>query len=78
MVKVPGTPEGIPAIRQLLEDGLNINITLLFAQSAYEQVAEAYPGGSRGARAQGSGHQPLCERGQFLRQPHRHAGRFQG
>jgi len=42
MIKVPATPEGIPAIRQLLEDGLNINITLLFAQSAYEQVAEAY------------------------------------
>ncbi len=44
MIKVPGTPEGIPAVRQLLEDGLNINITLLFAQSAYEQVAEAYLG----------------------------------
>jgi transaldolase / glucose-6-phosphate isomerase len=42
MIKVPATPEGIPAIRQLLEDGININITLLFAQSAYEQVAEAY------------------------------------
>jgi transaldolase / glucose-6-phosphate isomerase len=42
MVKVPATKEGVPAIRQLLEDGLNINITLLFAQSAYEQVAEAY------------------------------------
>jgi transaldolase / glucose-6-phosphate isomerase len=42
MVKVPATPEGIPAIRQLLEEGLNINITLLFAQSAYELVAEAY------------------------------------
>jgi transaldolase/glucose-6-phosphate isomerase len=42
MVKVPATPGGIPAIRQLLEDGLNINITLLFAQSAYEKVAEAY------------------------------------
>jgi transaldolase / glucose-6-phosphate isomerase len=42
MVKVPATPEGIPAIRQLLEDGLNINITLLFAQSAYEKVAEGY------------------------------------
>jgi transaldolase / glucose-6-phosphate isomerase len=42
MVKVPGTPEGVPAIRQLLEDGLNINVTLLFAQSAYEQVAEAF------------------------------------
>jgi transaldolase/glucose-6-phosphate isomerase len=42
MVKVPATPAGIPAIRTLLEEGLNINITLLFAQSAYEQVAEAY------------------------------------
>ena len=42
MIKVPATLEGIPAIRQLLEEGLNINITLLFAQSAYEQVAEAY------------------------------------
>jgi len=42
MVKVPATPAGIPAIRTLLEEGLNINITLLFAQSAYEKVAEAY------------------------------------
>jgi transaldolase len=42
MIKVPGTKEGLPAIRQLLEEGLNINITLLFAQSTYEQVAEAF------------------------------------
>ena len=42
MIKVPATTEGIPAIRQLLEEGININITLLFAQSAYEQVAEAF------------------------------------
>jgi transaldolase/glucose-6-phosphate isomerase len=42
MIKIPATPEGIPAIRQTLEDGLNINITLLFAQSRYEQVAEAF------------------------------------
>jgi len=42
MVKVPATPAGIPAIGTLLEEGLNINITLLFAQSAYERVAEAY------------------------------------
>jgi len=42
MIKIPATTEGIPAIRQALEDGININITLLFAQSAYEQVAEAY------------------------------------
>src|SRR5260370_3619134 len=42
MIKVPGTKECIPAIRQLLEEGININITLLFAQSAYAQVAEAF------------------------------------
>ena len=42
MIKVPGTNECVPAIRQLLEEGLNINITLLFAQSAYEAVAEAF------------------------------------
>jgi transaldolase / glucose-6-phosphate isomerase len=42
MIKVPATKECIPVIRQLLEDGINVNITLLFAQSAYEQVAEAF------------------------------------
>jgi transaldolase / glucose-6-phosphate isomerase len=42
MIKVPATQEGVPVIRQLLEDGVNVNITLLFAQSAYESVAEAY------------------------------------
>ena len=42
MIKIPATPEGLPAIRQTLEEGLNINITLLFAQARYEEVAEAY------------------------------------
>jgi transaldolase/glucose-6-phosphate isomerase len=42
MIKIPATPQGLPAIRQALEEGININITLLFAQSAYEQVAEAF------------------------------------
>ncbi len=42
MIKVPGTPAGVPAVRQLISDGININITLLFAQSAYEAVAAAY------------------------------------
>jgi len=45
MIKVPGTPEGIPAIRKLLGEGMNINVTLLFAQEVYEQVAEAYIAG---------------------------------
>jgi transaldolase / glucose-6-phosphate isomerase len=45
MIKVPGTAEGIPAIRQLISEGININVTLLFAQDVYEKVAEAYIGG---------------------------------
>lgn len=45
MVKVPGTPEGLPAIRQLTSEGININVTLLFSQAVYLQVAEAYIAG---------------------------------
>ena len=45
MVKVPATPAGIPAIRHLIGRGLNINITLLFSVSVYEQVVEAYIAG---------------------------------
>jgi transaldolase/glucose-6-phosphate isomerase len=45
MVKVPGTEAGAPAIRTLIEDGLNINVTLLFSLHAYQQVAEAYVAG---------------------------------
>ena len=42
MIKVPATPEGLPAIRDLISDGINVNITLLFAQAVYEDVVEAY------------------------------------
>ncbi|MDZ4837082.1 MAG: bifunctional transaldolase/phosoglucose isomerase [Candidatus Melainabacteria bacterium] len=45
MVKVPGTPEGIPAVKRLIAEGLNINVTLLFATDAYKEVAEAYISG---------------------------------
>jgi len=45
MIKVPGTAEGLPAIRQLIGEGININVTLLFAQEVYEKVAEAYIAG---------------------------------
>jgi len=45
MIKVPGTAEGIPAIRQLISEGININVTLLFAQEVYEKVAESYIAG---------------------------------
>jgi len=42
MIKVPATPEGIPAFRQLISEGINVNVTLLFSQAVYEQVAQAY------------------------------------
>ena len=42
LVKIPGTAEGLPAIEQLLGEGININITLLFAIERYAQVANAY------------------------------------
>ena len=42
MVKVPATPEGIPAIRQLTAEGISINVTLLFSQGEYEKVARAF------------------------------------
>jgi transaldolase/glucose-6-phosphate isomerase len=45
MIKVPGTAEGLPAIRQLISDGINVNVTLLFAQEVYEKVADAYIAG---------------------------------
>ncbi len=45
MVKVPATPAGIPAIRQLTGRGVNVNITLLFSVNVYEQVVDAYISG---------------------------------
>ena len=42
MIKVPGTPAGVAAIEALLADGINVNVTLLFARDAFEAVAEAH------------------------------------
>lgn len=42
LIKIPATPEGIPAIRQALSEGININITLIFSMENYRQVADAY------------------------------------
>jgi transaldolase / glucose-6-phosphate isomerase len=45
MIKIPGTAEGLPAIRQAISEGINVNVTLLFAQDVYEKVAEQYISG---------------------------------
>src|SRR5215831_5453418 len=42
MIKVPATPEGIPAIEELIASGINVNVTLLFSMSHYEAVVRAY------------------------------------
>jgi transaldolase/glucose-6-phosphate isomerase len=42
MIKVPSTPEGIPAVETLIGEGVNVNITLMFSMAHYEAVAEAY------------------------------------
>lgn len=53
MIKVPATLEGLPAIRQLISEGININITLLFGLPRYRQVAEAYLAGLEARAGQG-------------------------
>ena len=53
MIKVPATAEGIPAIVQLIGKGINVNVTLLFAQETYELVAEAYLTGLEQLTARG-------------------------
>jgi len=53
MIKIPGTPEGLPAIEQAIYEGINVNITLLFAVEAYERVVEAYLKGLERRQAEG-------------------------
>jgi transaldolase / glucose-6-phosphate isomerase len=53
MIKVPGTSAGLPAIRDLIGEGINVNITLLFGQQVYEKVVEAYLSGLEALAAKG-------------------------
>jgi transaldolase/glucose-6-phosphate isomerase len=53
MIKVPATEAGLPAIRALTAEGINVNITLLFGQDAYEKVVEAYISGLEALAARG-------------------------
>jgi transaldolase len=48
MIRIPGTPEGVPAIEQALYEGINVNVTLMFAVSPYGAVVPQYPAGSAG------------------------------
>ena len=53
MVKVPGTDQGTPAIKTLIAEGMNINVTLLFSQQAYKDVAEAFIAGLEDYKSRG-------------------------
>lgn len=53
LVKIPATPEGIPAIRRLLAEGISVNITLIFSLDRYREVMEAYLGGMEEYHASG-------------------------
>jgi Transaldolase/Fructose-6-phosphate aldolase len=66
MIKVPGTPEGIPAIRELIAEAINGNVTLLFAQDAYERAAEAYIAGLEALVARGGEPAPVASVASFF------------
>ncbi len=53
MIKVPGTAAGIPAVRALIGEGINVNVTLLFSVAAYQAVVDAYMGGLEDFAARG-------------------------
>ena len=53
MIKIPGTVEGAKAIQQAIYEGINVNVTLLFAVEAYERVAEAFLTGLERRQAEG-------------------------
>ncbi len=75
MIKVPATDEGIPAIEQLISEGININVTLLFALESYERVANAYINGIEKLVARGGNPGKVASVASFfIGQPHRRPG----
>ncbi|KAA3658617.1 MAG: transaldolase [Chloroflexi bacterium] len=66
MIKVPATPEGIPAIRELIAAGINVNITLMFSMAHYEAVAEAYIQGLKQLLANGGDPQKVASVASFF------------
>ena len=66
MIKVPATPEGIPAIEQLISEGINVNVTLIFSRDVYEQVADAYIRGLEWVAAAGGDVRKLASVASFF------------
>ncbi len=74
MIKIPGTPEGVPAITDVIAAGINVNVTLLFSTEQYEAAADAYIAGIERRVAGRAAGRPRRVGRQRLRQPHRHRG----
>ena len=74
MIKIPGTPEGVPAIEEAIYEGINVNVTLLFAVEAYREIAEAYIRGHGAPQGRGQA-LDVHSVASLLRQPRRHRGR---
>ena len=66
LIKIPATPAGIPAIRQSLTDGLNINITLIFSLDNYREVTEAYLSALEARRAAGKDNSRIASVASFF------------
>src|SRR6202042_1972849 len=52
-IKIPATPEGVPAIEQALAEGISVNVTLIFSLQRYAEVIDAFMSGLERARAAG-------------------------
>ena len=63
MIKVPATPEGLPAFEELISEGVSVNVTLIFSVEVYAQVVEAVSEGPGKANCQGRRGQPRGFRG---------------
>lgn len=66
LIKVPGTREGLPAIKQLISEGINVNVTLLFGLPRYREVVEAYISGLEARAAQGKPIQNIASVASFF------------
>jgi transaldolase len=66
LIKVPATKEGLPAVRQLISEGINVNVTLLFGLPRYREVAEAYLAGLEARAAQGQPLNPVASVASFF------------
>lgn len=66
LIKVPATAAGLPAIRQLISEGINVNVTLLFGLPRYRQVAEAYLAGLEARAIQGKSVRHLASVASFF------------